>query len=356
VSCWAGRPRKAERERLRTLGDLDAAALVLRDAFVRLHQAAVEPTVDLRRFLLEKLSGPELDAALETVTSVVESSQDDRHAALLARYGTIRRFLPLLLKHVAFGGTEAGRPVLDALAFLRRHDADRPRPSWDDAPTAVVAGSWLRILQPDFPRVDHRAYTLCAVERLQEALRRRDVFVTGSRRWADPRRQLLSGAEWEAARVDVCRSLRRSPDPRVELGALADRLDAAYRRSAAGLPDNPAVTIVEKDGKARLKLSPLDRLDEPASLVELRRAVGARLPKVDLPEVVLEVARWTGFALRPGCRVGGWASCRPLHRCHPDNARCHRSWSSVVGLVSGGTAAHRLAECPVRRASMAAAS
>jgi hypothetical protein len=82
---------------------------------------------------------------LETVTSVVESSEDDRHAALLARYGTVRLFLPLLLKDVAFGGNEAGKAVLDALAFLRRQDVERPRPSWDDAPTAVVAGSWLRI-------------------------------------------------------------------------------------------------------------------------------------------------------------------------------------------------------------------
>ncbi len=83
--------RKAERERLQTLGDLDAAALVLRDTFVRLRQAAAEPDVDLRRLLLDKLTEPELDAALETVTSVLESSEDDRHAALLARYGTIRQ-------------------------------------------------------------------------------------------------------------------------------------------------------------------------------------------------------------------------------------------------------------------------
>jgi hypothetical protein len=85
------------------------------------------------------------ELVLETVTSVVESSEDDRNAALLARYGTVRRFLPLLLKDVAFGGNEAGKAVLDALAFLRRQDAERPRPSWDDAPTAVVADSWLRI-------------------------------------------------------------------------------------------------------------------------------------------------------------------------------------------------------------------
>ncbi len=183
-----------------------------------------------------------------------------------------------------------------ALGFLRRQDVERPRPSWDDAPLGVVAGSWLRILQRDPGRVDHRAYTLCAVERLREALRRRDVFVEGSRRWADPRRQLLSGAEWEAARDDVCRSLRRSPDARIELGRAGRQAWRRLPTNRRRLVDNDAVTIVGEDGKARLKLSPLDRLDEPASLVELRRAVGALLPKVDLPEVVLEVARWTGFA------------------------------------------------------------
>ena len=34
---------------------------------------------------------------------------------------------PCFSKTVAFGGTEAGAAVLDALAFLRRHDVERPR-------------------------------------------------------------------------------------------------------------------------------------------------------------------------------------------------------------------------------------
>ncbi|MFF2043610.1 hypothetical protein ACFVVX_24650 [Kitasatospora sp. NPDC058170] len=33
---------------------------------------------------------------------------------------------------------------------------------------------------------------------------------------------------------------------------------------------------------------------EPASLLELRAAVNAMLPRVDLPEVLLEVFSWTG--------------------------------------------------------------
>jgi hypothetical protein len=36
--------------------------------------------------------------------------------------------------------------------------------------------------------------------------------------------------------------------------------------------------------------------EEPASLIALRRAVDARLPPVDLPEIILEIAARTGFA------------------------------------------------------------
>lgn len=42
-------------------------------------------------------------------------------------------------------------------------------------------------------------------------------------------------------------------------------------------------------------LSPLDKLDEPASLVALREKVGRLLPRVDLPELIVEVAARTGF-------------------------------------------------------------
>jgi TnpA family transposase len=45
-----------------------------------------------------------------------------------------------------------------------------------------------------------------------------------------------------------------------------------------------------------LILSPFEKLEEPASLVELRAAVAARLPRVDLPEIVMEIGTRTGFA------------------------------------------------------------
>jgi hypothetical protein len=44
-----------------------------------------------------------------------------------------------------------------------------------------------------------------------------------------------------------------------------------------------------------LILTPLDALDEPPSLIQLRKVVAERLPRVELAELVLEVALRTGF-------------------------------------------------------------
>jgi hypothetical protein len=65
---------------------------------------------------------------------------------------------------------------------------------------------------------------------------------------------------------------------------------------AANFPHTPAVRIESCNGKDRLVLSPLDKLDEPPSLSALRAAIAARLPRVDLPDLLLEIAERTHFA------------------------------------------------------------
>ena len=59
---------------------------------------------------------------------------------------------------------------------------------------------------------------------------------------------------------------------------------------------NTAVRIEREDGKDRLILTPLDRLEEPKSLLTLRGRVNQRLPLMQLPEVVLEMHAQTNFA------------------------------------------------------------
>ena len=116
-----------------------------------------------------------------------------------------------------------------------------------------------------------------------------DLFVPASRRWGDPFAKLLQGPAWEKARSRICRTLGRSPTSASELEGLGQQLDGAYRRAANNLPTNSAVTIEQVGRRHVLTLTPLDKLDEPVSLVDLRRDATTRLPRVDLTEVLPEV-------------------------------------------------------------------
>src|SRR5262249_27641684 len=107
---------------------------------------------------------------------------------------------------------------------------------------------------------------------------------------------LLEGKDWEAARPQVCRMLGRTTTVADELATLAKRLDDVYRSTAETLADNSAVQIETIGGKAELNLSPLDKLEEPASLRTLRTKMGQLIPQADLPEVLLEIHRRTAFA------------------------------------------------------------
>jgi TnpA family transposase len=106
---------------------------------------------------------------------------------------------------------------------------------------------------------------------------------------------LITGTEWEKTRPVICRTLGLSPDPQPALTALAEDLDQTFRAVAARLPDNPAVRFETVDDKQELILTPFDKLEEPSSLLALRDAVAARLPRVDLPEILLEISARTGF-------------------------------------------------------------
>ena len=241
--------RWGEHERLRTLGDLDAAALRLRAAcLVLLDEAAGSP--DPRAAVFQRVSRDDLALAVQRVGELAREA-DDRsyYAELLGRYSLVRRFLPILLSTVVFEGTEAGDPVLEALACLRRSEGSRA-PRLREAP---------RRLSPD-PGADSCSgrpaawiggYTLCTLERLQDALHRREIFVTPSERWSDPRTKILQGAAWTDVRADVCRA-RCSEDPQAELEALTRELGEAYQRAAAGLPDNAAARIETERGRVRL--------------------------------------------------------------------------------------------------------
>ncbi|MCD0168206.1 MULTISPECIES: Tn3 family transposase [unclassified Deinococcus] len=287
---------RRKRERLRTLKDLDQAALRLRDA-VRVLLDETVSDGDLRELAFRAVSAGELRQAVETISALASEDADTSPEALSNAYGTVRRFLPAFLHTVELDGTASAQPLLDAWNFLRKLETGgRDRPQWRDAPRGFVSRAWQRRVFPHGGKTDHQAYTLCLLERLQQALRRREVFAPGSDRYGDPRAELLQGASWDAVSDDVCRALNRSLDPQPELERLRLELDGAYREVELNLPQNTALQLDGQPGQTRLRLTPLEPVPEPPGLERLQHAVAQRLPAVPLAALLLEVHAFTGLA------------------------------------------------------------
>jgi hypothetical protein len=88
------------------------------------------------------------------------------------------------------------------------------------------------------------------------------------------------------------------------LAELVTTLGGAYR-AVAGRFDAGAELTVDDQGK--LHVAALEAIPDPPGLIELRRLVGAMLPRVGLPEVILEVMAWlSGRGYEP-VRRGGHA-------------------------------------------------
>ncbi len=289
--------RIGKKERLRTLRDLDAAAHRLREACEILLDETYGPpdAAQVIEQIFSRISREQLRQATATVAMLARPPDDHYYPELVDRYRRVRRFLPALLSTVPFEGTQAGQSLLQALRFLADIEGQR-KPEMSMAPLEVVSGAWRRRVIAAEGEVDRRAYTLCVLERLQDTLRRRDVFVRTSDRWGDPRAKLLQGAEWEAVRAHVCHTLGRTQNAAEELRILGCQLDEAFRRTATNLPHNTAVSIENTNGRASLTVTGLDKLEEPHTLVALRKQVKAILPRVDLPSVLLEIQARTRFA------------------------------------------------------------
>ncbi|MFF0630339.1 hypothetical protein [Streptomyces sp. NPDC004296] len=162
---------KMTKKRLRTLKDLDAAAILLRTAWLTVSGAAADPEGDIRA-ALDAVDVAPFNAAAEVVKELAQEPDDGCEQMLAARYNTIARFLPGLFKtfaieasatdktdktdkpvpdRLSFEADAAGLPVLDALRFVKSlKGRRRPIQAWE-VPAKVLTPAWRRLVFPPPP-------------------------------------------------------------------------------------------------------------------------------------------------------------------------------------------------------------
>ena len=285
--------KTGQKKRLRTLKDLDRAALLLARACALLLD---EDTGDdlLRKTIFSSVPVARLAESVEKVNELARPQDTNFQDEMVEQYGRVRRFLPALLRDLHFRAAPDGEHTLAAIHYLAELNGSKKR-ILDDAPEHIISGPWKRLVYDADGRIQRAGYSLCLLERLQDALRRRDIWLENSDRWGDPRQKLLQGEEWQAQRVPVCRALGHPTNGSKASVQLAARLDETWKTVASRFDRNTAVDICNEGKHPSLTISSLDKLDEPPALIRLSSRVRQLLPPVDLTELLLEIDARTGF-------------------------------------------------------------
>jgi hypothetical protein len=161
---------------MRTLKDLDTAAIVLCEVWLKIRSVAEIPDGDIRA-ALDEMDLAAIHAAADVIGDIAREPDEDFQRELLDRYATVRRFLPKLLKHLDFDagadqtpgrGVRRGHEVLQALDFLKAIERRRTDIDPSEVPAGVLPSAWHRRVFPK--RGEHagtfnrHAHTVAAVE------------------------------------------------------------------------------------------------------------------------------------------------------------------------------------------------
>ncbi len=277
--------------------------------FIAVGRILLDPTADAPAKLAEieaRIGWERLQAAVEEATRLARPADDNYFDFLASRYAYLREFTPAVLAALAFRASAAAAPLLEAVAVLRRLNQEHRRIVPEDASADFVPARWRPYVTGADGKHHRRYWELCLLSELRAALRAGDVWVVGSRRYANPETYLIPPDRWPALRDEVVTLVGVPRAGEDRLAACEAELTAGLRLLAPVLNQGNGVRIAD----GALVVRRLSAEDVPADAVQLGQRVADRLPRVDLADLLIEVDHWTGFS-RHFTHAGGSTARTP---------------------------------------------
>ncbi|MFK7990356.1 MAG: Tn3 family transposase [Sandaracinaceae bacterium] len=259
-------------------------------SFVAMSRLILDPKVSdrgLRRAIHKTIPKKDLARLLDACEGPARPLDTEGLDFLRSRYAYIRQFSARFIGQLDVRGDAPAVPVLDAVRAVRDADEGARRALPSGVTTEFVPKRWEPFV---FKKagVDRAYYELCALWGLRGALRSGQAWVEHSRRYASTDSYLISPGDWSSRRHDAVSMLGVPAAATEGLAAKAELL----RTLGQSVRGPEPVRLVDGD----VFVPPLVAEPRPESLVQLEAVVAARLPRVELPELLVEVDRWTGFS------------------------------------------------------------
>lgn len=189
--------KTGQKKRLRTLKDLDRAALILARACSLLLDEQADDA-ELRETIFNSIPKSRLAESVSKVNELARPQNNNFHDEMVEQYGRVKRFLPAVLRDLHFQAAPAGEHTLSAIHYLTELNGSKKR-ILDNAPEHIITGPWKRLVP---------ALTRHRLSWVKQNYLRAETLVSANARLVDFQSTLELAGRWGGGEVASADGMR----------------------------------------------------------------------------------------------------------------------------------------------------
>lgn len=204
-------------------------------------------------------------------------------------YGDLRKYTPVLLKGLEFQNTtNSYKELMEALSIIKDLNESKKIDLPDDIEVNFTNKKWRKIIENKSGPEKRHYYEISVLNEMKNKIRSGDISVLGSKSFKDFEEYLVSNADWAQERSQTKLTTNLSVEE--YLRAKEEKLNTLlkwYSKNHESLKE-----IIGEDEKIHLK-----RLEKntPEESKRLSSALYKMVPKISLPDLLLEISKTTNF-------------------------------------------------------------
>lgn len=249
---------------------------------------AKENNLDPYKVIEEIMDWSTLVKSIEEAKTLTRPEDYDYLDLLHRRYSFLRRYTPKLLKVLEFKSTKSNEPILESIKIIKSLNASGKRKVPENSPVDFISKRWKNHVFEKDGSINRHYYEMAVLTELRDRVKAGDISISGSKQYKDFEDYLLSKNEWINSKENNKLSVSLSFDEYIQ-----DRLNSLNERLRWLSKNMKNISTISIDN-CKISISRLENIT-PKEAKELSFSLYKLLPKIKLTDLLMDVARITGF-------------------------------------------------------------
>ena len=209
---------------------------------------------------------------------------------LLARYPSLRKYFADFI-HLPFAAEHGNDCLIQAIEIIRKLDSGKLNRIPDDAPISFVPKELRRALKDHDGSINRNAWEIGLALAIKDGLRSRNLYLPQSKHYVSFWNLTLCDNHWAEVRDSSFLDLQQPQKDEAKTVLMKQFHEATALAKRRFNSDNFAEIHDDK-----LKLKRDDKIILPPSVLNLQKAIDARLPPIRIEQLMMEVDQFTQFS------------------------------------------------------------